>query len=271
MRRASLFGGAFLLLSALSAGAVAHASDESFALDGNSVALSAHGRDLAPDHNLLVVSHDGRTRYRLAAQSIEIVYRRAGQKTDQEPDLIVTAYVGGAHCCYTVHVISIDGVVIDEKIPIRDSKLELDRSATPPGLRFYDFAFAYWNASFAESPAPLVVFAWDREARRYRPDIAAMRQPAPDEATLAASGAEVRAKLAASKPDRPDPALWGHMLDLIYAGNAAAALRFFDVAWPPARPGKGAFRAGFTRQLRSGELWRRYRLGGLLGTDAIFR
>lgn len=268
MRKGSFFAGTLLFLSA---GAVAHASDDSFALDGNSVALSAHGGELAPDHNLLVISQGGRTRYRLTAQSIEIVYRRAGQKTDQEPDLIVTAYAGGAHCCYTVHVISIDGSVVDEKIPIRDSELELDSSATPPGLRFYDFAFAYWNAAFADSPAPLVVVAWDREARRYRPNIAAMRQPAPDEATLAASGAEMRAKLAAAPPDRPDPALWGHMLDLIYAGNAAAALRFFDVAWPPDRPGKAAFLADFTRHLRSGELWRRYRLGGLLGADAIFR
>jgi len=268
MRRASFFAGALLFLSA---GTVAHASNDSFTLDGNSVALSAHGRELAPDHHLLVIAQGGHTRYRLSAQSINIVYRRAGQKTDEEPDLIVTAYGGGAHCCYTVHVISIDGAVADEKIAIRDSELELDSSVTPPGLRFYDFAFAYWNAAFADSPAPLVVFVWDREARRYRPDIAAMHQPAPDEATLAASGAEMRAKLAANPPDRPDPALWGHMLDLIYAGNAAAALGFFDVAWPPDRHGKAAFLADFTRHLRSGELWRRYRLGGLLGADAVFR
>jgi len=56
-----------------------------------------------------------------------------------------------------------------------------------------------------------------------------------------------------------------------YAGNAPSALRFFDIAWPQDWPGKSAFLKGFTQQLRSGRLWRRYHLGDVLGADAIFR
>jgi hypothetical protein len=170
-----------------------------------------------------------------------------------------------------VHVISLDGRVKDDRIPIRDSELALDRSATPPRLRLYDFAFAYWNTDFADSPAPLVVLSWDAAAHRYRADPAAMHRPPPDDPTLAAWAQEVRAKLAATRPDRLDPALWGHMLDLIYAGNALAARRFADLAWPPGRPGKRVFLAEFTSHLKSGELWRRYRLGNRLGADAVFR
>jgi hypothetical protein len=184
---------------------------------------------------------------------------------------MVSDYSGGAHCCYTVHVIRLGADASEDRIAIRDSELVLDRTTLPPRLRFYDFAFAYWNASFADSPAPLVVLAWDRKSRRYVPDIAAMRHPAPTAAQIAASAAEVRRRLAARPADEPDPALWGRMLDLIYAGNAAAASRFLDLAWPPDRPGKARFRAEFTHQLQSGELWRRYQLGVLLGANRVFR
>ena len=237
---------------------------------GDEVVLSTHGAEMSPRHNILTVSRAGRRRYRLAAPLIEIVYRHDGPQAQDEPDLIVTDYAGGAHCCWTVHVIGLGAKLTEDRIAIRDSELEFDHSVTPPRLRLRDYAFAYWKASFADSPAPLVVLAWDRQARRYLPDPAAMRQPAPDPAALSAAAAEVRAKLAASPGDRPDPALWERMLDLIYAGNAAAARQFFDQAWPPERRGKPEFLAEFTRQLRSGDLWRRYNLGRRLGTEGVF-
>jgi hypothetical protein len=62
----------------------------------------------------------------------------------------------------------------------------------------------------------------------------------------------------------------GRMLDLIYAGNAAAARRLYNLAWPSDRPGKAEFLTEFARQLNSGELWRGYRLGKLLDPDAVF-
>jgi hypothetical protein len=60
-------------------------------------------------------------------------------------------------------------------------------------------------------------------------------------------------------------------VDLNNAGPVSTAQRFFDTAWPRDRPGKSAFLKGFAQQLRSGQLWCRYRLGVLLGADAIFR
>jgi hypothetical protein len=141
---------------------------------GDEVVLSTHGAEMTPQHNLLTVSRAGRRRYRLAAPLIEIAYRRDGARADDEPDLIVTDYAGGAHCCWTVHVIGLGAMLTEDRIAISDSELELDRSVTPPRLRFHDFAFAYWKSPFADSPAPLVVLAWDRQARHYLPGIAAM-------------------------------------------------------------------------------------------------
>ena len=130
-----------------------------FQLDGNRVELSARGEVPASDHHSLVITKAGRIVYWLTAALIEIAYRRDRAKAASGPDLIVTDYAGGAHCCYTVHVINLDGRADDNRIPIRDSELALDRSVTPPRLRFYDFAFAYWNTDFADSPAPLVVLS----------------------------------------------------------------------------------------------------------------
>src|SRR6266852_5722857 len=157
MRSAGLAGVAAVFMIVPPA---APAEPDMVQLDVNTIALSARGDAMQLDHNSLVISQAGRIRYRLTAASIEIVYRRDGARVDRQPDLIVTGYAGGAHCCYTVHVIRIDGKIADDRIPIRDSELELDRSKTPPRLRFFDFAFAYWKTSFADSPAPLVILAW---------------------------------------------------------------------------------------------------------------
>ena len=268
MRRVLLVAMALLLLAARP---VSGAEQNAFRLDGDTVLLATQGAEMSPEHTVLTIVRGGRRLYGLAAPLIEIVYRRSGARRDDAPDLIATDYAGGAHCCYTVHVLRLGAEIIDERIPIRDSELTLDASVTPPRLRFYDFAFAYWNASFADSPAPPVILAWQPSARRYLPDVAAMRRPAPDAASLASQAAAVQAKLEKSPADRLDPALWGAMLDLIYTGNAAAASRFLDLAWPPDRPGKAAFRAEFARHLRSGELWRRYSLGSVLAASQVFR
>jgi hypothetical protein len=260
-------------LAVLAVGA-AHAqiNTEEFQLNGDRIALSKRGERPALDHNTLVISQAGHARYFLAAPLIDIVYRRGEPKVDEEPDLIVTDFSGRAHCCFTVHIIRLDGAVRDEAIPIRDSELQLDRSVTPPRLRFHDWAFAYWKTDFADSPAPLVILAWDPGSRDYVPDVATMRRPAPDEQALAAAASQLEPQLRANYfMGNANPALWRRMLDLIYEGNVGAALRFFDLAWPPDRPGKAKFLAEFTRQLTNGALWRRYRLGELLGADALFR
>ena len=266
MRAALSLGVALTLFALLPAAAAKQVTIE---LRGYRVVLASHGDPIAPDHNLLVVFQAGHLRYFLTAPSIEIPYRAAG--TTEGPDLIVTSFGGGSHCCFTVHALTLSPELAEDKIETRDSEPEFDRSATPPRLRFYDFAFAYWKAPFADSPAPLVIMAWDAKSRSYRPDIAAMRSPPPAPQKLAASAAEVRAKFAASAPDQLPAELWGRMLDLIYSGNAAAASRFFDLAWPANRPGKAAFRADFVAQLQSGALWRRYRLDKQLDADRLFK
>ena len=43
--------------------------------------------------------------------------------------------------------------------------------------------------------------------------------------------------------------LWGHMLDMIYTGNAATAIEIFEKAGPPETEGKSEFLSHLYQQL----------------------
>jgi hypothetical protein len=200
-----------------------------------------------------------RGRQRLVAlqdQHFELNYQHA----DSGPELIVTGWSGGAHCCYTLHVLSLVPPLQHQAIPVDDNDQVgfIDQDNAPPLLQFGDFTFAYWHAAFVDSPAPRLILRYDPGSRRYRADFAAMHKDPPDTAAL---------KALVAKPQAP---LWGPMLDLIYSGNAPAARQLLDLAWPEGRPGKERFLACFTSQLRSGKLWQMFGLGTGFAAEADF-
>lgn len=220
----------------------------------------------------LVIKSGQSAAFRLSAFRFELNY--VARRTGPGPDLIVTASTGGAHCCYTVHALWLDPKLHDQEIPVADND-EVGFLAVVdelPKLKFGDFNFAYWRASFADSPAPAIILHFDRASGRFEPDIEAMRRPAPDDATLTRMVLDIRkAETQIPKGEKPPaPLLWQHMLDLIYSGNAESARRLLDQAWPAQRPGKDEFFACFTGKLVQGEWWRSAKLGEKLGADAAF-
>jgi len=92
---------------------------------------------------------------------------------DGTPDLIISDWSGGAHCCYRTTVYSID-------VELREI-LSLDLGNCGPGefedldgdgaLEFItcDDRWAYAYCTFADSPMPRVVYAFDRSVSRYTP------------------------------------------------------------------------------------------------------
>ncbi len=172
-------------------------------------------------------------------------------------------------CCYTAYIVWLGGGMHVESVKLGASDFDVPSwSNGAPRIRFHDTAFAGWKADAAESPAPQVVLHLDIDA--YVADIEAMRQPAPDAAALAALAEPIRLIYQGLPEGQLAPVLWGKMLDLIYSGNAAAARRLLDLAWPERRPGKAEFLAAFTGRLHDGEIWRRFDLGKLLDADTVF-
>ena len=219
-------------------------------------------------HEFLVIRKPGGEPIRLAAQSFTMRNLQVG--AGPGPNTIFVGYAGGAHCCYTVYLLWIAGEFRVQTIELFDSELKIDSAGRTLRLSFYDFNFAYWNASFADSPAPLVILSYDPARGEYAADGPAMRKPAPSADALAQQAAKIRKIYEELQPDDLDAELWGAMLDQIYAGNAASARTLLDLAWPPDRPGKDAFLKDFTKQLWDGTTWRRFDLARVLAASDAF-
>ncbi len=176
---------------------------------------------------------------------------------------MIAEWVGGANCCLTLHIFEISKQF--RKIASIDAQfgdqgphfIHLDKG---PGLQIqiYDWTFANWHADFADSPAPKVILRYRDGSYRIARDL--MRTLAVDTKALAAKAGEVKAgarELHGAWPHAEvPPALWGTMLDLIYAGHQDAAWQFLDTAWPPQVGGKARFKRDFNAQLKQSPYWR---------------
>jgi hypothetical protein len=182
---------------------------------------------------------------------------------DGQPGLVIAEWAGGANCCLTLHIFEIGKQF--RKIGAIDAQfgdqgphfVHLDQG---PGLQIQidDWTFANWHTDFADSPAPKVILRYRDGAYRVAPDL--MRTPAVDAKAIAVKADAVKAgatDLHGSWPDAEvPPALWGAMLDLMYAGHQDAAWQFLDTAWPPQVGGKARFKRDFQEQLRQSPYWK---------------
>ncbi len=226
------------------------------------------GKDWMFDH--LVLARDGKEWLRLSDAHVDIEYERPAGHTAPGPDLIVTTYSGGAHCCSTIHVLQPGSPIQRQTIEIRDSGLIVEPGPNDaPRLRFADYGFAYWKAPFSESPAPEVVLSYDPARGRYAADGAAMRKRAAVRGTLADLAAKIQAAFADAPPDTLPPALWRHMLDLVYTGQAKAARDLLDQGWKRDEAAKARFWDEFRDQLYKSEIWRRFALAKVLGAEMV--
>jgi hypothetical protein len=179
---------------------------------------------------------------------------------DGEPNLVVREWSGGAHCCYDSYLFS-----IGEEFRFID-KFEGEHS--PGGFEdidgdgsyeflINDWTFAYWNASFSISPAPVVVLSY-RDGR-YQPAYDLMSKPLSeimshkdilerdkefwdDKCYEVVGGWSLND--ACIKYD-----VWEHMLGLIYGGHPNEAWSFIDRYWKWDEATKKAFLDDFKSQL----------------------
>jgi len=92
---------------------------------------------------------------------------------DRKPDLIIEAFSGGAHCCWTTSIYSIANEATlywqQETGNCSVALEDLDRDGKYE-LRSCDDSFAYAYCPYAFSPMPPVVYRYDDKQQTYVPD-----------------------------------------------------------------------------------------------------
>jgi hypothetical protein len=186
---------------------------------------------------------------------------------DGTPDLVVEENSGGAHCCYSYVILSLGSELKKlAEIHSDDSQLkfeDIDNDGIYE-LISRDWTFAYWETSFANSPAPTVIFRLKDTIYQFASDL--MKKPAPQPEEISAWVADVKRSMDATPQEASQQdkrwagggvpsLLWNYMLQLIYSGNGEAAWKFIDSAWPQSRPGKQEFLDAFKRQLANSRYW----------------
>jgi hypothetical protein len=176
--------------------------------------------------------------------------------SDGIPEVIVREDAGGAHCCTSWRIFSA-GPSVQQIFTVDNGHTDFFpfEDLNDDGnleIKIYDWTFAYWHASFADSPAIVLVYDWTDGAYRFAPDLTRRSSWPPAEIRKRATG--IRWK--GPGPEGVPPEFFTAMLDLIGTGNAAQVAAFVELAWPARRSGKSEFLREFYGQLRRSSHWR---------------
>jgi hypothetical protein len=172
------------------------------------------------------------------------------------PDLVISHWAGGAHCCLELYVFELGQVFrrIGQLNAGHSDRSHFEDLDGDGKLEFLtnDWTFAYWKTSFAASPAPPVILRFQEGGYHLATDL--MLKPAPAEEELKKQAQEIQVDPAWAE-GRPPEKLWATMLDLIYSGHADVARQFFETAWPAGVEGQEPFWSEFQTQLTTSPYW----------------
>jgi hypothetical protein len=174
---------------------------------------------------------------------------------DGVPELLISEWSGGAHCCYTFHLFRLgESFSKIQDIPLLDA----DESAfvRRPGVKGFviataDYsAFAYFPSGFAGSPAGRVFLSF--QDGKFRPDVSLMRADAPKTGEITRCAARFKPSRDWKGHDNGGQPLgmWYYATDLIYTGNEMAAWAFLDAAWGGSATDRKKYLDEYRRRLR---------------------
>lgn len=187
---------------------------------------------------------------------------------DGVPEIIVNENTGEWHCCSTYAIFSLGknlkliDLLYGEHSYFNFKDLDGDGKYEAIGR---DWIFAYWNTSFAGSPAPEVILRWKNGKYRLAEDL--MKKPPPDKKEILKIASELKKYVALEEQNEQlsrIPEWWAVMIKLIYTGNGNMAWEFCDLSWPAPEEKssrkkylkeKKLFLDKFKKQLKKSNYW----------------
>jgi hypothetical protein len=177
------------------------------------------------------------------------------------PDMIVSLFTGGAHCC-TMHYVFELEPAFKLLATLDDSDDDLAHFARDPKDDRYsyytaDWTFAYWPTCFACSPSELVILRWADDARGggFHLALGKIQKPAPTTAAWNKDLAAIRAVVTKGDADSIGQTLWQNVLDLIYTGHSDLAWKLVDAVGPNAQQKPFPTLSDFCSLLRQSPYW----------------
>lgn len=175
----------------------------------------------------------------------------ADVNADGVPDLVLTGWSGGAHCCFVTWVFSLgEEFEVLAEIVGEHEEAGIRQADDDPALEFAvrDWALAYWPFGFAGSPTVEVILDWQDQALHPSAPLttAAVELPADLDALARQFAADP------SWTDRAyDPicGLFATALKLVYVGEPDRAAAFIADAWGGDRAALARLTLEFGRRL----------------------
>ncbi len=156
------------------------------------------------------------------------------------PDIIVSEYSGGAHCCMTHYVFELEPQfkLLATLYDADDDLAHFQRAAD--GHYDYitaDWTFAYWPDCFACSPSALVKLRWidDNNGGGFHLAIDKMQKPAPTPTQWNRALSEAQKAVNNHDINSIGTTMWQTVLNLIYGGHSDLAWKFVDTLGPKAQ------------------------------------
>lgn len=176
------------------------------------------------------------------------------------PDMIVSTFSGGAHCC-TVHYVFEMEPQFRLLATLDDADDDLAHFERQKDGHYYyitaDWTFGYWPTCFACSPSEEVTlrFVNDATGGAYYLALDRMQKPAPATAEWNKELAAARKVVNAGDPNSIGTTMWQTVLDLLYTGHSDLAWKFVDALGPKAQQKPLPTLADFCGLLKHSPYW----------------
>lgn len=177
------------------------------------------------------------------------------------PDLIVSVFTGGAHCC-TSHYLYELAPTVRLVARLNDADDDMAHFGRDPKDRKYyyytaDWTFRYWPTCFACSPSEDVIlrFVDDANGGAYHVAFDKMQKPAPKQSAWNNELRTAQKAVQAGAVDDVGQAMWGVVLNLLYTGHSDLAWKFVDAVGPEAQQKPFASLADFCSLLKKSPYW----------------